>query len=90
MRSVLQGVHRGGITAVNATIAAWDDTHQTILRISKALHMLEQNADLVMPVRSVEDIHRAKAAKKVGVIFGFQRVAFALPPTRGADYPAHL
>lgn len=71
-RSVLERVHQGGVTAVNATIAAWDHTHETILRLCQALHVLEHNADLVMPVRSVKDIHQAKAANRVGMIFGFQ------------------
>jgi membrane dipeptidase len=71
-RGVLERLHQGGVTAVNATVAAWDNTQQTVLRLAGALRLFAQHSDLIMPVRSIADILGAKAASRVGILFGFQ------------------
>ena len=69
---VLQRLHQGGVTAVNATIAAWHTLSETMDLIADCLHLFQQHADLIMPVRSLADIETAKATNRVGLILGFQ------------------
>ena len=70
--SVLERIHAGGTTAVNATIAAWHNPEETMGMISQMYRQLEKHASSAMQVRSVADIHAAKAANKTGFILGFQ------------------
>ncbi|MFN8444437.1 MAG: membrane dipeptidase [Caldilineaceae bacterium] len=69
---VLTRLHTGGITAVNATLAAWHDLPATMDLIALMHAGLRQQSDQVMQVVNVEDIHTAKASGRVGMIFGFQ------------------
>ena len=70
--AVYQSLHTGGVTAINATIAIWDDFESTINAISSWYEIFEQNSDLVIPVRTVDDIHEAQRSGRCGVIFGWQ------------------
>ena len=72
---VLERLKNGGITAVNATIAAWHTLPETISLIADYHYLLDQHADLIMPVHGVEDIEVAKKTKRVGIIVGFQDTA---------------
>lgn len=72
---VLERLKSGGITAVNATIAAWHTLSETISLIADYRYLLDQHADLIMPVHRVEDIEGAKKTQRVGLIFGFQDTA---------------
>lgn len=65
-------LHDGGLTAVNATLAAWHTPEETIHLLAGALRLLNQQAELLTQVLSAEDIHKAKESKRVGLIFGFQ------------------
>ena len=67
---VLQRLQRGGLTAVNATIAAWHTMAETVGIIADLYAHVERHAASVMLARTVADIHVAKAAGKVGMIFG--------------------
>jgi membrane dipeptidase len=67
----------GGITAANATVAMpIVNFRQAIEAIRDFDTLISQNADLVRPIYSVEDITKSKKEKKVGLIFGLQN---ALP-----------
>lgn len=70
--ATLRRLHQGGVTAVNATLAAWHGRGETLDVIGGAYQNLARHADLACQVFSVVDIHKAKAAKRVGLIFGFQ------------------
>ncbi|MGE5603420.1 MAG: dipeptidase [Nitrososphaerales archaeon] len=72
---VLERLHRGGVTAVNATVAAWHSPVETLEMIAAVGEQIEAHADIVMQVRTVADIAAAKASKRVGLILGFQDVA---------------
>ncbi|MFH1928544.1 MAG: membrane dipeptidase [Chloroflexota bacterium] len=69
---VLQRLHQGGVTAVNATIAAWHTLPETMDLIADCLYLFQQQEDLIMPVHSLADIETAKATNRVGLILGFQ------------------
>jgi membrane dipeptidase len=68
-------LHRGGLTAINATIAVWEDLNQTIHEIVRWHQYFQQYDNIIMPIRTVADIKKAKEAGKVGIIFGFQNIS---------------
>ncbi len=72
---VPERLHRGGVTAVNATIAAWHGPTETMDLIVGLQGLLQARSDILMPVRSVNDIYLAKASRRVGMIMGFQDTA---------------
>jgi microsomal dipeptidase-like Zn-dependent dipeptidase len=71
-REIFEQLHQGGVTMVHATIVYHEQIRETLLRISEWNQMFEQNADLIMPVKSAADILLAKKLGKVGVMFGAQ------------------
>jgi membrane dipeptidase len=72
---VLERLHLGGVTAVNATIAAWHTPVETLEQIAVLAAVMTAHSDIVMPVRLVDDIAAAKARNRVGLIAGFQDTA---------------
>lgn len=69
---VLARLHAGGITAVNATLAAWHDLPATMALIADMHGVLRRHSDQVMQVMTIDDIGTAKRSGRVGLIFGFQ------------------
>lgn len=72
---VISRLQQGGVTAVNATIAAWHEPADALDMIAQMLRQLDKHRDSTLLVRSVADIHSAKSAGKVGFILGFQDTA---------------
>jgi membrane dipeptidase len=71
-RGVFEDLVTGGVTAINATIAIWDDFESTLAAIAGWYGIFEQYSDLIRPVRSIADIHDARETARCGVIFGWQ------------------
>ncbi|MGY9056447.1 MAG: dipeptidase [Alphaproteobacteria bacterium] len=71
-RDVFEQMHRGGLTAANCTCSVWHGFNDTMANIAQWKKMLADNSDIIMPVHSAADIRRAKEAKKVGIILGWQ------------------
>ena len=69
---VFAHLHQGGLTAINATVAIWENFTETLDNIARWYPRFEKYADIIMPVKTVADIERAKAEGKCGIIFGFQ------------------
>ena len=74
-RSVFEHMQRGGLTAANCTCCVWENTRSTMQNIADWKRWLSEHADLIMPVKTTADIHRAKEAGKVGIILGFQNTS---------------
>ncbi len=72
---VFLNLRRGGLTAINATVAVIEGFNKTIQSIAGWYQMFERYPSLIRPVRKVEDIHRAKEEGKTGIIFGFQNTS---------------
>ena len=68
-------LHRGGLTAINATVAVWEDLKGTIHNLADWHQHFHQHDGILMQVRTVADISRAKETGRVGIIFGFQNIA---------------
>lgn len=72
---VFAGIHKGGLTAVNATVAIWENFEETLDIIARWYLKFDKYADIIMPVKTVADIKTAKAEGKSGIIFGFQNAS---------------
>jgi len=71
-RTVFEQMREGGVTCVNATIAYWENTRETLTRIAEWRRLFADNADLIMPVRSFADVRRAKKDGRTGITLAFQ------------------
>jgi membrane dipeptidase len=71
-RAVFEDMRKGGLTAANCTVSVWEGFQDTVGNIAAMKKMIRDNADLLTLVRSTEDIRRAKAEGKTGIILGFQ------------------
>jgi membrane dipeptidase len=71
---VYRHLHEGGVTAVNATIAVFENARETLAAIGRFYRDFETSR-FVRPVTRVADIHAAKRERKVGIIFGTQNTA---------------
>lgn len=71
-RLIFEQLHEGGVTMVHATVAYHEQIRETLLRIAEWHRHFETHSDLIMPVKSAEDICHAKSQGKVGILFGAQ------------------
>lgn len=69
---VLARLNAGGVSAVNATIAAWHDLPATMALIADMHAVVRAHSDQVMQVIDIDDISAAKTSQRIGIIFGFQ------------------
>ena len=70
--AVYRRLAEGGITAINASVAVWEGTKQTLQNIGRFYRDFEVYSRYIRPVTSVADIRAAKGEGRTGVIFGFQ------------------
>lgn len=69
----LTEIKNSGITAVNATIPyPGDGFDKTLAQINRAKHIIKKHSDIFSLITQVDDLARAKAQQKLGVIMGFQ------------------
>ena len=73
--AVFQSLSSGGATAINATIATWENFQETLAHIAGWGERFEQYRGTLLQVRTVDDIARAKREELVGVILGFQNAS---------------
>jgi membrane dipeptidase len=64
--------HRGGVTAVMATVASNEDSAGAIHEIGAWFERIRKNHGRLLHATSVADIQRAKAEGKLAVVFHFQ------------------
>lgn len=74
-REYLNVLKRGGVTAVNFTVAINENCHQACRKIAQIIRAINEfREDGVIRINEVEDISRAKREQLVGLILGFQNV----------------
>ncbi len=71
-RALFEQWHAGGLTAVHVTITYWENMRETLSNIGDWNRHFQEHGDLIMPVRTANDVRKAKELGKVGVILGFQ------------------
>ena len=69
---VYRHLHEGGITAINATVAVWEGSKQTLQNIGRFYRDFETYSKWIRPAVSLADLHAAKRDNRVGIVFGFQ------------------
>ena len=69
---VFQSLQAGGVTVMNATLVTWENFAQTMDTIAAWQRRFDQRRDQLLQIRTIDDIHAAKRAGKVGVILGWQ------------------
>jgi len=74
-RPVFEDMRRGGITAANCTCCVWENFRDTADNIVRWQGWFREHADVLLQVRTVADIHRAKREERVGVVLGFQNTS---------------
>ena len=74
-REVFEDLHAGGVTAVNCTCSIWEGLRDTLVNVGRWNSWFRDNDDLLLPVKVVADITRAKNEKRVGIILGWQNTS---------------
>jgi membrane dipeptidase len=72
---VFRSIHAGGVTAMNATVAVWENFPAAMENIAQWHRWFIRHGDILMQVRRTDDILAAKKAGKLGVVLGFQNGA---------------
>jgi membrane dipeptidase len=74
-RDVFEDMRRGGLTAANCTCAVWEGFQATMDNIADWKTAFRDHDDLIVQVRTIDDIDRAKANDRTGIVLGFQNAA---------------
>ena len=74
-RNVFIDMRKGGLTAANCTCSVWEGIRVSLDNIAAWKRMFEAHGDLILQVRTSEDIPRAKQEDKTGVILGWQNTS---------------
>lgn len=74
--AALESARRSGITAVNVTVGVVGDVadpfENTVADLARWEREIDRHADVFARIRTAEDLRRAKAGGRVGLIYGFQ------------------
>ena len=73
--AVYQSLHTGGISAINATSAVWENYPQAMDNIAAWLRRFREYDEILIPVKATNDILQAKQEGKVGIILGWQNAS---------------
>lgn len=71
-RSLFEAMQAGGLTAANCTCSVWEGFEDTMRAMGQWKLWLREHDDLIRQVYRVEDIAKAKAEGRVGIILGWQ------------------
>ncbi|MEF2070566.1 membrane dipeptidase [Consotaella aegiceratis] len=63
------------MTAISASSVLWENFHGGMEYVIMWNKKLRENADIAMPIRTLDDIRTAKAEGKVGIIFSWQNTS---------------
>lgn len=74
-RKVVEELHAGGVTAVNATCAVWEGPEETLRGIGAWYQLAAENRDALTLATTTADIERAKTDGTVAVLLGFQNTS---------------
>jgi membrane dipeptidase len=74
-RELVEEALRGGVTAINHAAVLWENFRGGIDMVSYWNKLYDANADILMPVRTTDDILAAKQGGKLGIIMGWQNTS---------------
>jgi membrane dipeptidase len=74
-RRTVEAMKAGGVTAANCNRITWEDFVETMTLIAQYKQWMDDNSDILRPVKVVDDIVAASHEGRVGVILGFQNAS---------------
>ena len=74
-REAFEEARAGRLTCIHATLAVWENARDTLSQLGRWEQLLADNSDLVRLVLHGDDIRKAQAEGRVGIIFGFQNAS---------------
>lgn len=74
-REVFADMRNGGLTAANCTCSVWEGIKGTLNNIAHWKYSFETNKDLILQVKTSNDIHAAKKSNRTGIILGWQNTS---------------
>lgn len=74
-RALFEEARAGGVTCINAANLLWQNFQGGLDYINFWKALFAENADLIMPVRTVADIRRAKETNRTGIVVGWQNTS---------------
>ena len=93
-RRILADAHASGQTAVNCTLGyvfgPRDPFESTVADVAYWDRLVRENSGDLIKIFTVADLARAKASKKVGVIYGFQNCAMMGQDAKRVDLFANM
>lgn len=72
--AVFRRLRAGNITAINATVATWENFVQTMAHLSAWMRRFRERDD-ILQVKETADIYAAKEQRKTGIILSFQNAS---------------
>ena len=72
--AVFERLRAGNITAINATVATWENFLQTMAHLSVWMRRFRERDD-ILQVKETADIHIAKKLGRTGIILSFQNAS---------------
>ena len=72
--AVFRRLRAGNITAINATVATWENFVQTMAHLSAWMRRFRERDD-ILQVKETADIYAAKEQEKTGIILSFQNAS---------------
>ncbi|MEO8450846.1 MAG: membrane dipeptidase [Gemmatimonadota bacterium] len=88
-RALLAG-KASGMTALNMTLSGDDNFESTIAAVAEYDAFIRSHPSQLMKVYTTADIRRAKAERKIGIIYGFQNAAMVGDKVERVDTFANL
>ena len=73
--AVYHSLHAGGVTAINATVAVWENYREAMDRIAQWPIRFREHSDTLLQATNADDIVRAKWEGKTAVILGWQNAS---------------
>lgn len=74
-RSIFEEMKKGDITVANCTCSVWEGFHDTMKAVAHWKRLFNENSDLIMQVKTVDDIITAARNDLVGIILGWQNTS---------------
>ncbi len=71
-REFFQSMVNADLDAVHVTVAYWQDCAETLKVVGQWNRWFLEHEDLILPVRSIDDIDEAISSGRTGIILGFQ------------------
>ena len=72
--AVFERLRAGNVTAINATVATWENFLQTMAHLATWMRRFRERDD-ILQVKETADIHAAKRLGKTGIILSFQNTS---------------